>query len=86
MSQLNTRLSALQEHGNSPALILGIVQPVYECTTSINDDLRIMLIQSLRKFKRAIGREPLLRLRFDGLTKSNNDLMTDLVEDWLNLP
>ncbi|MDI1485536.1 MAG: hypothetical protein OHK93_000674, partial [Ramalina farinacea] len=78
VGQLNTRLSALWEQGNSPSLILDIVQPVYECTFSINDDLRIMLVQSLRKFKRAIGREPLLRSRFEALTKSNNELMTDL--------
>ena len=86
VSQLNTRLSALREHGDSPSLILDIVQPVYECTSSINDDLRIMLVQSLRKFKRAIGLDPLLRSRFEALTKSNNELMTDLVDDWLDTP
>ena len=84
VSQLNTRLSALRKQGSCPSLILDIVQPIYDCTSSIDDDLRIMLVQSLRMSRGAIGRDPLLRSLFDELTKSNKDLMTDLVDDWLD--
>ena len=86
VTQLNTRLLALQKHGSPASLVLDIVRPIYECTTSINDDLRITLVQALRRFKRAISLDPLLRSDFDSLTKSNNDLMSDLVDDWLDLP
>lgn len=86
VSQLNTRLLALQKYGSPPSLILDIIHPIYECTTGKKKDLRVMLVQALRRFKKAIGMDPLLRSHFDALTKSNNDLMTDLVDDWLDIP